>query len=145
MSIVLIVDDDPDVHVILPRVIRRSFDSSIDVQCAKSAEEGLNYFGQSTLPDLAFVDTEMPIMNGYDVCQRVREKKIHTPVYGMSNSSERDQYIRLWQNAGAAGFIPKNVLYGQCDEQTMIQFMRQLNLTGKNVLEGLLSLYLAKN
>ena len=66
---ILVVDDDPDyVHIIQTNLEAKGYDVLVAgdgqtaIECATSGE-----------PDLIVLDTEMPSLDGYEVCRRIRE------------------------------------------------------------------------
>ena len=66
---ILAIDDD----VILLKLIRQSLEpEGFSVTTATSGEEGLAVFHQ-TAPDLVILDVMMPGMDGWEVCQRLRQ------------------------------------------------------------------------
>jgi len=66
---ILAIDDD----VILLKLIRQSLEpEGFSVTTATSGQEGLAVFHQ-TAPDLVILDVMMPGMDGWEVCQRLRQ------------------------------------------------------------------------
>ncbi len=66
---ILVIDDD----VILLKLIRRSLEPlGFSIFTAMSGEEGLALFPQLA-PDLVILDVMMPGMDGWEVCQRLRQ------------------------------------------------------------------------
>jgi len=66
---ILVIDDD----VILLKLIRRSLEPmGLSIHTATSGEEGLALFPQLA-PDLVILDIMMPGMDGWEVCQRLRQ------------------------------------------------------------------------
>jgi len=66
---ILVIDDD----VILLKLIRRSLEPlGFSIHTATSGEEGLALFPQLA-PDVVILDVMMPGMDGWEVCQRLRQ------------------------------------------------------------------------
>jgi CheY-like chemotaxis protein/predicted regulator of Ras-like GTPase activity (Roadblock/LC7/MglB family) len=82
MAKVLVVDDSASVRTIVERVLR---ERHIEVVSASSGSEAIDLFRRDE-PDLVVCDVIMPDMEGYEVCQVVREhpRLGHTPVLLMS-------------------------------------------------------------
>ena len=73
---ILIVDDDDEIRDLL------EFDVSSSgyfVDTAKDGLEGLNKALNNTY-DLILLDVMMPKMNGFDVCQNIRQAKLSIPI-----------------------------------------------------------------
>ena len=67
---VLIVDDEPNILTALEFLLRRS---GYDVRLARDGGEALREV-DAWRPDLMLLDIMMPVKNGYEVCQAVRER-----------------------------------------------------------------------
>ena len=82
---ILIVDDEPD---ILKAVTFRVKKMEYEVVTATNGQEALDLI-QKEEPDLILLDIELPVMNGYEVCQRVKtnEKLKHIPIIFLTASS----------------------------------------------------------
>ena len=82
---ILVVDDEPDIlKVITFRVKKLEY----EVVTATNGQEALDLI-QKEEPDLILLDIELPVMNGYEVCQRVKtnEKLKHIPIIFLSANS----------------------------------------------------------
>ncbi|MEX0787260.1 MAG: response regulator [Anaerolineales bacterium] len=66
---VLLIDDDPDLSLML-RTLLRGQDFRIDA--VFTGAEGIDA-ARSTSPDVVILDLLMPEMDGWEVCQRIRE------------------------------------------------------------------------
>lgn len=82
MAKVLVADDSASVRAIVERVLR---EKQIDVVSASSGSEAIEHFRREE-PDLVVCDVIMPDMEGYEICQAVREhpRLGDTPVLLMS-------------------------------------------------------------
>ena len=67
---VLIVDDEPNILTALEFLFRRS---GYDVRLASNGVEALEQV-ETYRPDVVLLDIMMPVKNGYEVCQNVRER-----------------------------------------------------------------------
>jgi DNA-binding response OmpR family regulator len=67
---VLIVDDEPNILTALEFLFRRS---GYDVRLAADGAEALQQV-DAWRPDVMLLDIMMPVKNGYEVCQAVRER-----------------------------------------------------------------------
>jgi DNA-binding response OmpR family regulator len=67
---VLIADDEPNIVTALEFLLKRS---GYDVRAVSNGEEALAAI-ESYVPDVVLLDVMMPVKNGYEVCQRMRER-----------------------------------------------------------------------
>ena len=67
---ILIVDDETD--LVAPIALRLSKSASFSVAVASDGEEGLRR-AITFQPDAALVDLAMPVMDGWELCRRLRE------------------------------------------------------------------------
>ncbi len=70
---ILIVDDEVHIRSLLEQSLEDlEEDHGIEIYTAENGQEGLDSI-RSLHPRLVLLDVMMPMMNGYDVCQAVRE------------------------------------------------------------------------
>lgn len=70
---ILIVDDEVHIRMLLEQTLEElEEDCGVEILSAQNGEEGLALI-RSEKPNLVFLDIMMPKLNGYEVCQRVRE------------------------------------------------------------------------
>lgn len=68
---VLIVDDEVNIVISLEFLMLQA---GYDVRVARNGEAALEMIGEF-LPDLVLLDVMLPKVDGFDVCQRVRENQ----------------------------------------------------------------------
>lgn len=66
---ILIVDDEPNIVISLEFLMQQS---GYEVAIARNGEEALEKIA-SFEPDLVLLDIMLPLLNGFEVCQRMRE------------------------------------------------------------------------
>jgi DNA-binding response OmpR family regulator len=66
---ILIVDDEPNIAASLEFLLQRG---GYDVRVAHDGEEALAQ-AEAFVPELVLLDVMMPKLNGYEVCQRLRQ------------------------------------------------------------------------
>ena len=71
MPRVLIVDDEPHIRMLLQQTLEDLEDSGVDISVAEDGEKALEII-KSERPDLVFLDVMMPRMNGFDVCNTIK-------------------------------------------------------------------------
>jgi DNA-binding response OmpR family regulator len=67
---ILVADDEPHIVTALEFVLRRA---GYAVEIARSGEEALQQIERRP-PDLVLLDVMMPVLSGYDVCERLRAR-----------------------------------------------------------------------
>jgi DNA-binding response OmpR family regulator len=69
---VLIVDDEVHIRALLEQTLEDLADAGVELFIAQDGEEGLQYV-QEEKPDLVFLDVMMPKLNGYQVCEHIKQ------------------------------------------------------------------------
>ncbi|HYC84673.1 MAG TPA: response regulator [Chryseosolibacter sp.] len=120
-KILFLVDDDPDDKDIFQEALR-VIDQSIVCYTASDGKDALAQLREALfLPDVVFLDLNMPVMNGKDCLKELKQDKElkHIPVVVYSTSAaEKEKHNCL--TLGAAHFISKppqfNVLVNTLQE-----------------------------
>jgi DNA-binding response OmpR family regulator len=101
---ILIVDDEP--HIV--NLVKLSLDKSrYKVSGAYSAREALRLI-DNEIPDVIIVDIMMPGVNGYELCQALREnmKTKHVPIIILSAKGQMNDKLHAI-DVGADDYITK--------------------------------------
>jgi len=99
---ILIIEDDPS----MLRGLKDNFEfSGYRVKTASNGEEGLND-ALSLKPDLIILDLMLPGMNGYEICQAVRQEGLEMPIIMLTVKSEESDIV-LGLNLGADDYVTK--------------------------------------
>lgn len=80
MAKVLIVDDEPFIRLLLQQTLEDLEDEGVELITADNGETALEIIRSET-PDIVFLDIMMPKMNGFDVCNAVKNGLGITDVY----------------------------------------------------------------
>ena len=88
MANVLIADDSREFSTILKEYVEKE---GYSVFIAGDGRKALEIFSANEL-DMVFLDVNMPVMNGYDVCREIR-KKSNVPVIMIT--SHGDDYEKI--------------------------------------------------
>jgi two-component system KDP operon response regulator KdpE len=99
---ILIIEDDEELARLLHIDLKRH---NFSVTVAKTGLDGLQIF-QDTLPDLVVLDVALPLMDGFTVCERIREIS-HVPILMMTAHAVTEQDIAEGLNRGADEYMIK--------------------------------------
>ncbi len=93
---VLIVDDNPDAADMLRAVLEQA---GHDVRTAPDAPSGLQLV-QSFVPDIAFLDIGLPVMDGYELARLLRRTRglASTPLVAVTGYAQQDDRRRAIAN-----------------------------------------------
>ncbi|NEO87604.1 MAG: response regulator transcription factor [Spirulina sp. SIO3F2] len=80
MKKILIVDDEPNIRILMEQTLEDLEDEGVELLIAENGQEALETI-QSEEPNLVFLDVMMPKMNGLDVCRTVKHELGLTQVY----------------------------------------------------------------
>ncbi|UCG24060.1 MAG: response regulator [Chloroflexota bacterium] len=109
---VVIIDDERPVRWLLALLFRHN---GADVQLAKDGEAGLRVVHE-TSPDLVILDLLLPLMNGREVLQRLRQTS-NVPVVVLTSIDKGEEIVRCL-DAGADDYVAKpfegDVLLARC-------------------------------
>ena len=102
---ILIVDDEPFNVELLEGYLSKDY----DILKAYNGNEALLIVG-TTPPDLIILDIMMPVMDGYEVCSRIKgdEKTISIPIVIVTALNEKEAKKKAI-NAGADDFLNKPI------------------------------------
>lgn len=77
---ILIVDDEPHIRILIEQTLEDLEDEGVELLTATNGEEALEIIEEEK-PDLIFLDVMMPKMNGFEVCQTVKNELGMSGVY----------------------------------------------------------------
>ena len=98
---VLVVDDEQNIVNIISFNLKKE---GYEVLNAFDGEEALKIIFEED-PDLILLDIMMPIMDGYEVCKKVREK-LNTPIIMLTARAEEVDKV-LGLELGADDYVTK--------------------------------------
>lgn len=148
MAKILVVDDEPDLELLVKQKFRRKIRENLyEFVFAQNGEEALQKVKEHPDLDIILSDINMPVMDGLTLLSRLPEanpllKAIVVSAYGDM------QNIRTAMNRGAFDFVVKPVDFEDLDltmEKT-IRHVRQLQQTLKAIKENdILKMYVDEN
>jgi DNA-binding response OmpR family regulator len=99
---VLIVEDDAAIRDALVEAIQADGHAAVS---AVDGQQAVRLFGSETF-DLVLLDLMLPVINGYDVCRRIREKDRRVPILMLTaKGTEIDKVLGL--ELGADDYVTK--------------------------------------
>jgi len=103
-EIILVVDDDPTLRMLIRATLEKS---GFRVEEAEDGEEALRQFIKHQ-PAVILMDVEMPKLNGYEACKRIRADAVgaHIPILMVTGLEDIESVNRAY-SAGATDFLAK--------------------------------------
>ena len=77
---ILIVDDEPRIRLLLQQTLEDFGDMGVEILTASNGREALEVI-RTERPALIYLDAMMPEMNGYDVCNEVKNELALRNIY----------------------------------------------------------------
>ena len=102
---VLLADDHPTLRLGL-RVL---LDQAPDVEVVGEAENGEEVLAliEALVPDVAVLDCQLPVLEGTEVAQEIRQRGLPVQVLALS-AYDDERYVRGMLEAGAVGYLLKD-------------------------------------
>lgn len=101
---ILIADDEPNIVLSLEFLMEQS---GYQVAIARDGEQALQQM-EIFQPDLILLDVMMPVRNGYEVCQKIRESRTWDRVkIVMLSAKGRDLEVSKGLALGADAYVTK--------------------------------------
>ena len=104
--VILVADDSQDIRNLFGVMLKKDY----DLKYAVNSDEALASADTDPLPDLILLDVDMPSLNGFEVCARLKSNPAltHIPVvFVTARTDPRDQAQGL--RAGAVDYIVKPI------------------------------------
>ena len=106
MSVKVMISDD---HVLIREGIKQLLEFDGDIEIIAEANDGLECLSvlRRVLPDVLFLDINMPHKNGIEVLQEIRNENIPVKVLILTVHNEIDYLVRAVE-IGVDGYLLKN-------------------------------------
>ena len=139
MKKILIVDDNND-NIISLKFLLEKLSDKYKIITATNGEDALKKI-EKVLPDAILLDIKMPIMDGYEVCRRIRNNKSqpYIPIIFLTAHDTDIQSRTKGYNLGADDYITKpfdaNELFARLNSVLRIKFLQDELIKEKKILE----------
>lgn len=90
---ILIVDDEPHVRLLLEQTLEKLEDEGVELLFADNGEDALEIIKEKR-PELVFLDVMMPKMNGFEVCNTVKNELGLKDVYIVMLTAKGQKFDR---------------------------------------------------
>jgi DNA-binding response OmpR family regulator len=91
---ILIVDDEPHIRILLEQTLEDLEDEAVELLTADNGQEALDTI-KAERPDLVFLDVMMPKMNGFDVCNAVKNELGIKDIYIVMLTAKGQEFDKL--------------------------------------------------
>ncbi len=117
---VLVVEDSPTQALHMQKLLE---DAGVHVLLASDGPTGLD-MAQELVPDLVVLDVQMPGMNGFQVCRKLKSNKAtkDIPIIMFTRHDEQEAVV-LGLQTGAVDYIPKDAFA----DAVLLETLRQMN------------------
>ena len=117
---VLMVDDEPDLDLLIQQRFRKKIKEGIvSINFARNGSEATDMIDHaespSKRPHIVVTDLNMPEMNGLELLIHIKKQYPEINVYIVSAYSDQDS-VKTAKNAGADGFLFKPINFSDLDE-----------------------------
>jgi DNA-binding response OmpR family regulator len=100
---IMIVDDDANIRELVRTLLRNN---GFEVVESENGEDALRKFSAEKIPDLAIVDIMMSNMDGFELCERLRQDYDKIPILMLTALGELSHKIRGF-GLGADDYLTK--------------------------------------
>lgn len=126
----LLVEDEKELSRALAKMLTKE---GYDVDTVYDGADGLN-FASTGMYDIIILDVIMPKMNGFEVLQELRRKKLDTPVIMLTALADANDKI-AGLDRGADDYISKPFSFDELSARIRAVLRRRGNLVSDNKLE----------
>ncbi len=104
---ILIVDDEPNIRLLLRQTLEDFLYAGVELLEAANGETALELI-RSKRPKLVFLDVMMPGMDGFEVCRKVKQELgLHRVCITMLTARGHDGDIQKGADVGADMYLTK--------------------------------------
>jgi len=107
MAKLLIADDEPHIRILLEQTLEELEDEGVELIVTENGLEALENI-EAEKPELVFLDVMMPKMNGFEVCDKVKNELGMTNIYIILLTAKGQEFDKLkGQEVGADHYMTK--------------------------------------
>lgn len=107
MKKIVVAEDQVHIRMLIEQSIEELEDEGVDIQMAHDGESALALI-LAERPDLVLLDVMMPKMNGFEVCEQLRQDPLARNAYVILLTAKGQEYDRArGEQAGANAYITK--------------------------------------
>lgn len=117
----LYVEDDEQAQLVMQRILKRRFS---DIVSAKDGQEALDVFLEGNV-DIAIIDMNIPLLNGLELCMRIRERNEDIPIMMITAFDQSDCLLKALE-IGVDRFLFKPINMEILDRQLKILARRAI-------------------
>jgi len=99
---ILIIEDDPGILLGLKQLLKTEF---YDISASSNGREGYTK-ALSENPDLILLDVNLPELNGFEICRKLRAQNFYNPIIMLTSRSEQVDKV-LGLEIGADDYVTK--------------------------------------
>ena len=104
---ILIADDEAHIRLLLEQTLEELEDEGVELLMSTNGEEALDII-RAEMPQLVFLDVMMPKMNGFDVCNMVKNQFGLDQIYIVMLTAKGQEFDKQkGQEVGADTYITK--------------------------------------
>ncbi|MBI5604861.1 MAG: response regulator [Deltaproteobacteria bacterium] len=103
---ILVIEDNPSNRLLVKDILE--FRGYLVIE-AENGKEGIMAAGEH-LPDLIFMDLQMPVMNGFEACRRIKDdpRTRHLKIVALTSFAMKGEQEKVMAS-GFDGYIPKPI------------------------------------
>ncbi len=104
---ILIVDDEPHIMLLMEQTLEELEDEGVELLTARDGKEAIEAI-KTEKPQLVFLDVMMPKLNGFDVCNTVKNELKLNDIYIIMLTAKGQEFDKQkGQESGADLYMTK--------------------------------------
>jgi CheY-like chemotaxis protein len=137
---IFLAEDDPDDQYLFTDALKQ-IDPSISCQVASNGKEVISLLkSQASLPDLIFLDLNMPLMNGFECLSRIKnDKRLNNIPVVIFTTSRNPEDAHATHQLGANVFLSKPNDFAEL--KSKIKRILQLDFAAPTPTDGTIAQY----
>ncbi len=129
----IIVEDDPMVAALNKQYLLKSSSKLKIVGAFKDGQSALDYLHKKPV-DLVILDVYLPVLNGLDLLQQIRQEKIETDVIMVTAARNREE-IQLAMRLGVMDYLVKPFDFSRFQQAIQLFFHKHDLMAAQSTLD----------